>query len=622
MKKTILLLLAFITSHWAIAQYNLPQNKVWAMGRYVGIDFNGSNGPVAFPTNMQGDNDEGCASVSNEQGNLLFYTNGARIWTATGALMPHGNNFNGSGTNTASTTQSAVIVPYLSGDSRKLFYLFTLSNAGSDLKDNLYCNLVDMNLNNGLGDIDTTFSLTGMVLEDSLSEKMIAIPGCHNNIWLLTHSSQDSVFKAFEITAAGISAAPVESMTNEVIPVYYATYFQGVMKVSPQWDRILMCLNPGLVLYDFDVTTGMVSHPYRLDNGPFYGYGATFSPDGSKVYAIPQTSDSVFQYNLNAAVPSASKTAVGSIHIYASEDLKLGPDGKIYMGSGLDYGANGQMRHMARINYPNNAGAACGFQDTVSNLLLVNPAYPTASLIAGLPNEVVMPVMLGADSSRTIMDTLICTFPAGGLALPATAYNERTWNNGDTAAILYTHQSGLYWARYSTHNCDVRTDTFRVQSSLPPLSIVRNNNILSTVSAYSLYRWYKDGILISGTTSQSCAINGTGWYSVSVTGSSGCTDSAAYQVTGGAGTGIQDLHALKNNIHIYPNPATHTVSVQAPIPVHVSLFNITGQKLLTQQGQGAIDISKITGGLYFIYITDKNNTIIKVEKLVIRHQGE
>lgn len=36
MKKIILLLLAFVTSHWVTAQYNLPQNKVWAMGKGPG----------------------------------------------------------------------------------------------------------------------------------------------------------------------------------------------------------------------------------------------------------------------------------------------------------------------------------------------------------------------------------------------------------------------------------------------------------------------------------------------------------------------------------------------------------------------------------------------------------
>lgn len=619
MKKTYLILIfLLLIPLCSRAQYYLLQNRVWAMGRYSGMAFTpASSTPYVTSSQMQDMNNEGCAAICDDLGNLLFYSNGARVWDANGNFMTHGSDVNGFNGLAATATQGTLIVPR-SMDNRSQFYLFTLIQSNNSLiKCKLYCDLIDMTLNGGHGDLDTTFAFAGIPLADSLSEKMIAIPGCNNNIWVLTHRTMSPVFEAYEVTPAGINLTPVVSVVPG--PSGYNEYFFGALKVSPQWNKIARCNMAGLILYDFDVSTGVVYNPNVLNASGTGNYSAAFSPDGSKLYSKPAGLwDTVYQYNLNAPNIALSKTPIGRTKS-GWADFKLGFDGKIYMASGKGMNTSGSM-YLARVNNPDSLGAACNFQDSMSSLYFINPGQPTAALGIGLPNEVVLPVSIAINTSEIALDTVICNFPAGGLNLHAAAgYTFHAWSTGDTSATVTAHQNGTYWVRYGASHCINRTDTFRIKGSIPPISIVRNNNILSTTAIYNIYQWYKEGIAINGAMSQNCAISGNGWYSAKVTGALGCTDSAAYQVTGG-GTSIDDLHALKNSISIYPNPASNQVTISAPVPAHIVLYNMEGRRLLIEDKQPTLNIRHIADGMYFIHINDFNNNTLKVEKLVIRHK--
>jgi len=93
----LLLLLLYLPVH---AQYNLPQNKVWVMGKHVGLDFNGSGNPLPIVTALDSALEGGSASVCDAQGQLLFYTNSRNVWTVAGAVMPHGTGYKDAGRRT------------------------------------------------------------------------------------------------------------------------------------------------------------------------------------------------------------------------------------------------------------------------------------------------------------------------------------------------------------------------------------------------------------------------------------------------------------------------------------------------------------------------------------------
>ena len=79
----------FITTN-AIAQ--LEASK-WVFGNNVGLDFS-SGSPIVF-SGSKLMTTEGCASISNSKGEMLFYTDGITVWNRNNQQMPNGDNLKG-----------------------------------------------------------------------------------------------------------------------------------------------------------------------------------------------------------------------------------------------------------------------------------------------------------------------------------------------------------------------------------------------------------------------------------------------------------------------------------------------------------------------------------------------
>src|SRR6187551_1509883 len=122
----------------AIAQ---NQVAVWYFGYNAGLDFNTSP-PVSLPGNLY--IAEGCASICDNNGSLLFYTNGNVVYDHNLSQMPNGYGLNGG----ASSSQAALIIPQ--PGSSNIYYIFTTAEmAGTN---GFEYSTVDMSLQSGLGD--------------------------------------------------------------------------------------------------------------------------------------------------------------------------------------------------------------------------------------------------------------------------------------------------------------------------------------------------------------------------------------------------------------------------------------------------------------------------------------
>jgi len=66
----------------------------WYFGRNAGVQFN-PDGSVTPLTDGQLSTLEGCASISDRFGNLLFYTDGVTVWDRTHQVMPGGTGLLG-----------------------------------------------------------------------------------------------------------------------------------------------------------------------------------------------------------------------------------------------------------------------------------------------------------------------------------------------------------------------------------------------------------------------------------------------------------------------------------------------------------------------------------------------
>ena len=127
------------------------RSAVWYFGQNAGYNFNDPqqaiSGPMVAP--------EGTSTISDRNGNVLFYTNGETVWNREGIVMPNGTDIGGTpgSTSTINSTQSAVIVPYPNDET--LFYIFITEEVVDQDGLNSYIMgyaVVDIKEDMGLGD--------------------------------------------------------------------------------------------------------------------------------------------------------------------------------------------------------------------------------------------------------------------------------------------------------------------------------------------------------------------------------------------------------------------------------------------------------------------------------------
>src|SRR6185295_360819 len=96
MRKYVLIL-SIAGAYYSAPALAQKQANLWYFGEYAGLDFN-SGAPVLL-TNGQTHNSttniEGCATISDSAGQLLFYTDGETVYNHLHALMPNGTNIGG-----------------------------------------------------------------------------------------------------------------------------------------------------------------------------------------------------------------------------------------------------------------------------------------------------------------------------------------------------------------------------------------------------------------------------------------------------------------------------------------------------------------------------------------------
>jgi hypothetical protein len=150
MKKTLFILLLFSLQLSAQKEANF-----WYFGENAGLDFS-SGSPVALD-NGRLNTLEGCSTISDRDGSLLFYTDGSTLYNRNHEVM----NFESNGDlasnlgGNSSSTQSGLFVPNPSNEN--IYYLFTIGtdfvgrNGTPNPGFKFYT--IDKTLNNNLGQI-------------------------------------------------------------------------------------------------------------------------------------------------------------------------------------------------------------------------------------------------------------------------------------------------------------------------------------------------------------------------------------------------------------------------------------------------------------------------------------
>lgn len=402
----VILLLLAACNTLAIAQVYKTSN-VWCFGNNLGLDFNHNPPSLSYSslTSATGITRstiaEGCATVSDSAGRLLFYTSGERIWNRNHQLMPNAGYIGGN----FSSTQSSLILRH--PRQRHLYYVFTtkgteIINWREDFPPTVHdkgsYTVIDMRREGGLGDVhreNDKFLRDVPFMPEASSEKLTAIriPGCSPAYWLITHGAFTNRFYTYRFDAEGLHADSVVSATGSVYGFanQEAGYFQeyGQFKASLDGKSLVAASSPQrlIELYDFDVASGRVSVREKLSlkdsTLTIRPYGVSFSPNDSLIYvsvvrqvklpqyATPATGSEIWQFERYAPNVFSTKKVVK--RMYADEKhyfpvagaLQLAPDGTIY----LNYQRPGRFlfesdnRFIARINKPDLRGEACSVDD-------------------------------------------------------------------------------------------------------------------------------------------------------------------------------------------------------------------------------------------------------------------
>lgn len=370
MKK--LLLVSFI--FFSLTLFAQKEANFWYFGQNAGLDF--TSGTPTVLNDGQLSTLEGCSTISDKDGNLLFYSDGTTVWNKDHQIMRYtsgalANDLRGN----PSSTQSALVVP--NPENTNLYYIFTVGAFGGASGGpgfNYYT--VDISKGSGGEIIGGPIDLSNG-LANAWSEKVTAVQGedC-TTIWIL--SMVRSSIYAYKIDKNGVDTTPVISFVN-----YNLNDRRGYFKVSPDGTKLAVADynagnsgtgfslgNSNLVLYDFDTKgggvdpTGIFLVSANTDGAP---YGIEFSQQSSKLYVSTHdgTNNKVYQYDITSSDIRGTKTLVHQQTGYRGA-LQLGPDGKIYATVPVSYPIGTAFLDV--INKPDADPADVDYQEDAINL--------------------------------------------------------------------------------------------------------------------------------------------------------------------------------------------------------------------------------------------------------------
>lgn len=380
--KRLLSILLFVC---ACTTSNGQQGNIVTFGLKGGLNFN-SQPPSVFTSNISGADllvARFSFTISDCEGNLLFYAMGDSVWNKNHQLMDNGAIT--AGNNGWDLDVKIVPIP----DSAGYYYIFY----NSFLPDNKLCfAVVDMNLNGGLGKV----ILKDQVLDDIANWRELGLTKHANgkDYWLLHKHSDDTLF-SYQISKTGIGS-PVVNIVKGVQRYTSLKFNNAGTKISVSCGHH-RDVNPtyytnfAAYVYDFNNATGILSNPkptlqwHQLPVRHEIS-SMVFSPNDSILYLsnwAPMVGGPVqnrrllFQvllYSLNPLFYQ-NKLIDQPIGFEANVyGMLLGPDNKIYMTEGID------TNKISIMHKPDVFGTGCQLQRGALDISPAKTGYTMGSV--------------------------------------------------------------------------------------------------------------------------------------------------------------------------------------------------------------------------------------------------
>lgn len=316
-----------------------PPETYWYFGNNAGIKFSGSTATADDKGKLN--TTEGVSTIADKDGNLLFYTDGRKIYDKNGkeiSTLAGKDSLAGSNV----STQSAIIVPQPSCQGcQSLYYVFTTSDING--KRQLSYSVVDIRQNKGQGKVIEQ----NTILDDApTTEQLIShFVKKDSTYWVITHDFGTDSIRLRRVTKNGVSISKIVEVGSRIDSTFKG---EGYIKVSKDGTKFAVAIPGGarnlIELYDFTDSTGAITNKRVIDLGPAPPtvYGIEFSPDSKTLFATmkadsvakPDSYSSLLRFDItdkDSTVIAKSKITLDSSKKEYYGAVQLAPDGKIYI---------------------------------------------------------------------------------------------------------------------------------------------------------------------------------------------------------------------------------------------------------------------------------------------------
>ncbi len=410
--------------------YQWPSHRNWLMAPsndWTGQIRNMSTGAITVVgnagTGVAVTTYEGSSTVSDDKGNLLFYTNGRRIWTGSGAgttLKYSGlleGNEGGAGA-TGSAVQGIIVVRHpLDPTTYHVFTTDDVIGMGANLGFNYF-------------KISTTGTLiAGPTRLGTYNTSEGVAATFHSNgvdIWITCYEAGTANYNSYLLKCTGLVTTPVVS---SVATPFSGNELRGGLAFSYDGTHFAQAHSNAtggnsdkeVSVYDFNNTTGVISNARNISDvaANEAACDVNFSPDGSKIYYSTATGQIGF-YDLSSWNTTTIKTTrqfIAGVSQGVYPSIEIGPDGNMYIAAGVaGTGLLGKVTGNLNAGGPFTFSTIAGTQ---SSLGLPNMFLPPQEE----PDIQEVPAMKTCDAAVDLSTKWLCSgLDAESTVAPASVY--------------------------------------------------------------------------------------------------------------------------------------------------------------------------------------------------------
>ncbi|MFT4187724.1 MAG: hypothetical protein QM621_04005 [Aeromicrobium sp.] len=370
----------------------------WFFGNSAGLDFGATGSAVPTAVTGAGNSAEGTTVVTDSEGNLQFWSNGAVIYNRNHTAMTGGTFSTGTGASgVANPSATQTVAAFPSTTQPDVYFVVTTTGAENVTAGRLYYTVVDMSLDGGLGAVSQSpVQLGGNGIS---GEGLTSIPN-HDGTgyWVLTSQNNSPNIHAFYFDGDG-PADPdgdgplgVGDPVTSVMPTNNLARYSSFVFSADRTQLVQTSTGTGTATsasiirrLDFDAETGQISQiaewsaPTTANSGDNL-YGADFSPSGRYLYITKLFGTAtVYRYDLQADDVAGSVETVGLLG--SGGAIRRGPDGRMYI-------ARNNTSQLGVIDDPDAEDVAdVGFAQTGLTLATgASSRFGLPQMVTGCPN--------------------------------------------------------------------------------------------------------------------------------------------------------------------------------------------------------------------------------------------